>query len=75
MGGTRVTDAGLVHLRRLTDLRKLSVFDTAVGDAGLEHLAALPVLETVLTGRSKVTPEGQSALRARRPGISFEEPT
>jgi hypothetical protein len=53
----------------------VSVFETAVGDAGLEHLAALPMLETVLTGRSKVTPEGQSALRARRPGINLEEPT
>jgi tyramine---L-glutamate ligase len=38
-------------------------------------IPATPALETVLTGRSKVTPEGQSALRARRPGISFEEPT
>ncbi|MGZ6099486.1 MAG: hypothetical protein ACXWLL_13905, partial [Myxococcaceae bacterium] len=75
LGGTKVTDEGLVHLRSLKRLRKLSIFDTSVTDAGIRHIAELPALEVLLAGRSGVTPEGQASLRARRPGISFDEPT
>jgi len=47
----------------------------AVGDAGLKELASLSALEVVLSAGSQVTAERQAALRARRPGISFEERT
>ena len=33
--GTQVTDAGLVHFKRLTNLKSLSLRDTQVTDAGL----------------------------------------
>ena len=38
---TKVTDAGLVHLKGLTNLRSLDLGDTEVTDAGLVHLKGL----------------------------------
>jgi hypothetical protein len=43
---TRVSDAGLAHLRGLTELRLLVVYDTQVTDAGIRRLRqALPALQ------------------------------
>jgi hypothetical protein len=40
---TKVTDAGLVHLKGLTSLQSLTLFNTEVTDAGVEGLqSALP---------------------------------
>lgn len=38
LGGTKVTDQGLAHLKELTKLQRLTLSDTKVTDAGLEHL-------------------------------------
>ena len=38
---TKVTDAGLEHLKGLTDLQTLELLHTKVTDAGLEHLEGL----------------------------------
>ena len=37
---TRITDAGLVHLGKITTLKRLHLEKTAVTDAGLQHLPA-----------------------------------
>ena len=37
---TKVTDAGLVHLKDLGNLEYLNLYGTAVTDAGLEHSRA-----------------------------------
>ena len=42
-----MTDAGLEHLKGLTQLRELNLNDTQVTDAGLEHLKGLTQLQSV----------------------------
>jgi hypothetical protein len=43
LSGTKVTDAGLVHLRVLTKLQNLNLSNTQVTDAGVAELkGALP---------------------------------
>jgi hypothetical protein len=43
LGGSKITDAGLVHLKGLTGLRTLLLTDTRVTDAGVKKFkAALP---------------------------------
>ncbi len=43
---TKVTDAGLAHLKRLTKLETLYLHRTKVTDAGLVHLKGLTKLPT-----------------------------
>ena len=43
--GTRITSAGLVHLKPLTQLRRLHLERTQVTDEGIVHLAGLQQLE------------------------------
>ena len=75
MGGTKVTDEGLAHLKPFGKLRKISVFDTQITDAGITHLSKLARLEVVLLGKSRVTEAGIKALQAARPGVKFTENT
>jgi internalin A len=45
LGGTQVTDAGLVHLTSLTRLSQLYLVNTQVTDAGIKELKrAVPSL-------------------------------
>jgi hypothetical protein len=44
LNGTKVTDAGLVHVGRLTGLMGLNISGTKVTDAGLVHLKPIPKL-------------------------------
>ena len=41
LSGTKVTDAGLEHLKGLTQLQELDLTDTKVTGEGLEHLKEL----------------------------------
>ncbi len=43
--GTRITGAGLVHLKPLANLRRLHLERTRVDDAGIAHLSGLTQLE------------------------------
>ena len=45
--GTKVTDAGLVHLKGLTNLSRLGLESTQITDAGLTHLGRLPKLHSL----------------------------
>src|SRR5437763_421102 len=45
--GSAVTDAGLEHVERLTQLQELDLWSTEVTDAGLEHLKKLAQLRTL----------------------------
>ncbi len=47
LSGTAVTDAGLAHLGKLAQLRRLNLSRTAVTDAGLASLAGLGQLEVL----------------------------
>jgi len=68
---TRVTDAGLEHLKGLTKLQTLDLQGTSVTDAGLEHLKGLVRLKELDLSRSKVTAEGVKRLRQRLPNCEI----
>jgi hypothetical protein len=52
---TKITSAGLVHLKGLTKLRQLHLEKTAVGDVGMVHLKGLANLEYLNLYATKVT--------------------
>ena len=55
---TKITDAGLVHLKGLTNLQTLTLGASQVTDAGLVHLKGLSKLETLGLGITKITDAG-----------------
>ncbi len=63
LSGTQVTDAGLEHLKGLTNLRRLYLSGTKVTDAGLEHLKGLTNLEHLSLSSTKVTDAGLEHLK------------
>ena len=69
LSGQEVTDASLEHLKNLTDLQSLTLWDTKVTDAGLEHLKELAILQTLNLWDTKVTDSGLVNLK----GITFLE--
>jgi hypothetical protein len=60
---TRVTDAGLRHIRGLIHLTELDLCDTGVGDAGLVNLEALTSLKDLLLHGTSIGDEGLHHLR------------
>src|SRR5262249_19832097 len=64
--GTRVSDAGLVHLKGLTNLALLDLRDTRVSDAGLRDLDNLP-LTGIDLDNSRVSARGFASLRRAFP--------
>ena len=52
---TKITGAGLVHLKGLAKLRELHLERTAVGDEGIENLAGLLNLEYLNLYKTKIT--------------------
>ena len=57
------TDAGLEHLKGLTQLQSLNLMSTKVTDAGLEHLKGLTQLRSLDLGNTKVTDAGLEHLK------------
>ena len=57
-----ITDAGLVHLKGLTNLKKLRFRATDVTDAGLEHLKELTNLEQLAIYCPQITDAGLTHL-------------
>ncbi|MCY2987157.1 MAG: hypothetical protein NTY19_04715 [Planctomycetota bacterium] len=60
---TRITDAGLLHIRALTRLRQLDLCSTGVTDAGLIHLNTLTMLKSLAISNTQVTDAGLVHLR------------
>ena len=56
--GTRITDAGLVHLKGLTKLELLYLVDTQITDAGLVNLKGLTKLELLFLFDTQITDAG-----------------
>jgi WD40 repeat protein/Leucine-rich repeat (LRR) protein len=50
LGSKNVTDDSLKHLRKLTNLEQLSLFNTRVTGTGFEHLKGLPKLRELCFG-------------------------
>lgn len=65
----------MAALRPLSHIHKISVFDTGIDDAAVEHLKTMTSLRILLIGRSKITESGSAALTAAIPGAAlYREP-
>ena len=64
---TTLTDAGLVHVSRLTKLKRLTLEDTQVTDAGLVHLSGLSNLQWLDLWGTKVGYTGLVHLKGLTP--------
>jgi hypothetical protein len=71
---TRLTDAGLVHLRGLTSLQTLGLGNTQNTDAGLAHLQGRTGLQNLSLGGSQVTDAGLAQLRKALPACRIIGP-
>ncbi len=63
IGNSRITDAGLMKLQRMQEIKRLSLSATAVTDAGMESLKDLTQLETLAVAITKVTDVGLRRLQ------------
>ena len=63
LGGTRITDAGIAHLRGMTKLKKLNLQGAALTDEGTRHLANMTELEELNLYGTKVTNVGVEVLK------------
>lgn len=71
LSSTRVNNAGLAHLHKLTGLRVLWLYDTPVSDAGLVHLRGLTGLRVINLRSTLVTSAGVDALQEALPQCEF----
>jgi len=69
---TKVTDAGMDTIAKMTSLESLNLYGTEVTDAGLQKLATLPQLKKLFVWRSKVTPAGIQELKKKLPQCEIE---
>ena len=65
--GSKVTDAGLEHLKGLAKLQTLALQRTNVTDAGLVHLKGLTNLQALGLAGTKVSDDGVKDLQAALP--------
>lgn len=62
LGDTQITDEGLKHIGKLTQLQQLHVENTSVSGAGLQHLQACDQLRYLNLVNTKVTDDGVALL-------------
>ena len=68
LGGTQVTNEGLVHLKKLTNLRTLSLAgSTQITDTGLVHLKELTNLNWIILDDTPITDSGVAELKKALP--------
>ncbi len=65
--GRKITDAGLVHLRRMTQLQTLDIDRSEATDEGLEHLKGLSNLQSLCLWGTKVSNKGVKGLQQALP--------
>lgn len=68
---TKVSDAGLLHIQKLVNLRALDLRETLVSDAGLLYLQRLAALEHLNLRGTQVSDVGIDDLRHRLPSCSI----
>ncbi len=66
-----MTDAGMEHLKGLSQLRVLRLDDTPVTDAGLERLKCVTTLELLGLDGTKVTDAGARKLKRGLPACEI----
>jgi len=62
LSGTRITAAGLAHLKGIPEIESLGLADTRVTDAGLAHLAGLATLPSLGLGGTRISDTGLAQL-------------
>ncbi|MCL2305034.1 MAG: hypothetical protein FWC43_06785 [Planctomycetaceae bacterium] len=62
LGGTKVTDAGLVHLAQLPKLKKVRLSKTAITDTGMNALAQCKQLEDIDVSQTVISDGGVKEL-------------
>ena len=72
-GGWTITDAGLVHLKGVTQLQTLNLFRTQVSDAGLVHLKELIQLKRLDLRDTQFTDAGVAELQKALPNCKIEK--
>ena len=66
LSGPRITDAGMDSVGRMRSLRRLALYECAVGDDGFAKLAPLQSLEQLSLAGTHITPRGLVALKELR---------
>ena len=66
-GCEQITDAGLVHLKGLTNLQSLFLMKTQITDAGLVHLKELTNLQDLNLIETPITDSGVAELQKALP--------
>ena len=74
LDGTKVTDAGLAHLKGLAQMQLLSLDRTMVTDAGLVHLEGFSNLTWLDLSGTKVTDVGVKKLQQKLPRCKISRP-
>src|SRR5262245_18818164 len=69
---TKITDAGLAHLKELPKLRTLTLENASITDAGLRHLRVLSDLEALNLKGTKVTDAGIREIQQALPKAKVE---
>jgi hypothetical protein len=70
--GNRVTDAGLAHLKGLSQLKVLSLSSEKITDAGLANLKGLSQLRELYLQNTQVTDQGVKELQEALPGCKIK---
>jgi hypothetical protein len=63
LGETEISDAGLEHLRKLTNMRSLRLHQTRVSDAGIECLKEMTQLGQLDVYDTQISESGVRQLR------------
>ncbi|MFB0555171.1 MAG: hypothetical protein ACETWQ_17825 [Phycisphaerae bacterium] len=71
-GISPITDAGLVHLSTLNELKQLGLYRTCITDDGLKHLSGLTNIEALNLNGTKITGEGFAYLNKLAPLRALE---
>ncbi len=72
LGRSAATDATLIHVGRLTELKMLQLDGTPMSDAGLMHLKGLTGLRKIWLQNTRVTDAGAAALKSTLPRLEIE---
>jgi internalin A len=68
--GTSISDAGLVHLAGLKQLRNVRVVETGITDAGFKTLGGMPQLRNLQIAATEITDRGLAEL-AKLPNLEL----